>query len=47
MQVDNDSDDELSREEFHDMMNRNRIRNPVKRGDKAFAELDTNKVGKL
>ena len=44
-QVDKNSDKVLSRQEFHDLMNRNRIRNPrMRRGDRAFEKLDTNKV---
>ena len=31
-------------EEFHDMINRNRIRNPTHRGEKAFTQLDVDKV---
>merc|ERR1711874_264208 len=35
--VDANSDNVLSRQEFHDMINRNRIRHPaVQRGDRAF-----------
>ena len=35
----------LSRQEFHDMMNRNRLRHPsFNRGDKTFKKLDKNKV---
>ena len=45
LQVDKNSDNVLSRQEFHDMINRNRIRNPsLKRGEKAFKKLDRNKV---
>ena len=45
LQVDKNSDKVLSRQEFHDLMNRNRIRNPrMRRGDRAFEKLDTNKV---
>ena len=44
MEVDKDSDEELSLTEFHDMINRNRVRKATQRGEKAFAELDTNKV---
>ena len=44
-QVDANSDNVLSRQEFHDMMNRNRLRHPFKRGELAFEELDKNKVG--
>ena len=45
LQVDKNSDDVLSRREFHDMINRNRIRNPsLKRGEKAFKKLDKNNV---
>ena len=43
--VDKNKDNALNRLEFHDLMNRNRLRNPsVRRGDRAFTALDTNKV---
>ena len=43
--VDANKDKVLSRPEFHDLMNRNRIRNPfVTRGEKAFKTLDKNGV---
>ena len=43
--VDANKDKVLSRPEFHDFMNRNRIRNPsVARGEKAFKTLDKNGV---
>ena len=43
--VDSNKDKVLSRPELHDLMNRNRIRNPsVARGEKAFKTLDKNGV---
>ena len=43
--MDGNKDKALNRQEFHDMMNRNRIRNPVAvRGEKAFKTLDKNRV---
>ena len=45
--IDKNQDLELSRPEFHDMMNRRRLRNSgrEKTGEKAFATLDANKDG--
>ena len=43
--VDKDNDKAFSRAEFHDMMNRGRIRQPsLSRGDRAFKSLDKNGV---
>ena len=43
--VDANNDKMMNRREFHDLMNKNRIRNPeVGSGDRAFTSLDKNKV---
>ena len=46
-EIDKNQDSELSRPEFHDMMNRRRLRNSgrEKTGEKAFTALDVNKDG--